>query len=155
MHWAMWCWPITGRSVFGVSLPVPVGAAEGQPYRPRLDRADVVFSEPFDAEKALSLPASSLTQQDPRKALPAVLLQSAEGNWNPRRDLLGADRFAQEFVVETEHGQTPGLRFGDDVQGRRPTAGSGLTAQYRVGGGPEGNIGADILNSVVTPPHRD
>src|SRR5205814_989748 len=86
-----------------------------------------------------------------RDVQPAIALAEA-GNagqpWLPQRDLLGSDRFAAEFVVESEEDGRAQLRFGDGVSGRQP-AGE-LTATYRVGNGPAGNIGAGAIAHVVT-----
>jgi hypothetical protein len=138
-----------GRSFTGAPGLIPPAPIAGQTFRPQLERADVVFAEPFDAAGAEALPASALLRQDARRALPALYLTGPGGTWRPQRSLLGADRFSREFVLEPEPGQRPSLRFGDDVQGLRPAVGTTLTASYRVGGGPSGNVGADVLGSVV------
>lgn len=131
----------------GLSPPAPIA---GRTYRPQLERADIVFAEPYDHAAAQALPASAMLSQTPRRALPAVRLDGPGGSWRPQRSLLGADRFAREFVVEPEPGNLPTLRFGDDVQGQSPTLGAPLQARYRIGGGTGGNVGADNLTSVVT-----
>jgi predicted phage baseplate assembly protein len=82
-----------------------------------------------------------------RKVLPAIRLAEAGvgAAWSPRRDLLGSNGGAREFVVECEHDGAATLRFGDDRFGSRPAEGASLTATYRVGGGAAGNVGADTL----------
>ncbi len=44
-----------------------------------------------------------------------------------------------------------GIRFGDGTLGRRPTPGDKFVAGYLVGGGTAGNVGADVLTSLVEP----
>ena len=139
-----------GRSFPGAPGLSPATPLAGVTFRPALDRQDVVFAEPFDAARAATLPARGLLLQDPRRALPAVTLTGPGEVWRPVRSLLGADRFAREFVVETEPGEAPRLRFGSDVEGAAPRIGLPLTATIRVGGGTAGNLGADSLTSLVT-----
>jgi len=55
----------------------------------------------------------------------------------------------QHFVVEMDHEGRAYLRFGDDELGRRPEAGMGFTAAYRVGNGPAGNVGAETISLIV------
>jgi predicted phage baseplate assembly protein len=71
--------------------------------------------------------------------------------WIAKRDLLNSDRFASEFVVETEDDATSTLRFGDDVTGRQPIPGTSFKATYRVGSGSAGNVGAGAIAHLVFP----
>jgi hypothetical protein len=119
--------------------------------RPRLARTDVTFAAPFDAERARAEPAAALMSQDPRGALPVVGLRHGDDTWTVRRDLLRSDRFSEDFVVETEGDGRAYLRFGDGVLGRRPAAGTQFRADYRIGGGAAGNVGADTLRLLVIP----
>jgi hypothetical protein len=139
-----------GRSVTGEGLVPPV-APESEPYRPRLGRSDLTFRVPFAPAHARTLPAAGAILQDPRAAVPAVHLRDGELSWTPRRDLLGSDRFAPEFAVETELDGTAHLRFGDDLLGQRPAAGTAFAVSYRMGNGPRGNVGAEAIGRVVTP----
>lgn len=87
-----------------------------------------------------------------RHVLPDAWLtdQHTGERWLPRRDLLGSDGFAAEFVAESENDGSTTLRFGDGRYGMPPRAGAQLEAHYRTGGGTVGNIGADALWHVVT-----
>jgi predicted phage baseplate assembly protein len=42
------------------------------------------------------------------------------------------------------------LRFGDDLNGRRPNSATPFTATYRVGNGSRGNVGRDAIRHVLT-----
>lgn len=140
-----------GRSLVGAPGLSPAVPVAGLAFRPGLDRQDLVFAEPFDPARAATLPARSLLRQDPRRALPAISLASPGEVWRPVRSLLGADRFAHDFVVEVEPGEAPALRFGTGVEGAAPRIGQPMTATIRVGGGSGGNLGAGVLTSLVTP----
>jgi predicted phage baseplate assembly protein len=87
---------------------------------------------------------------DPQRAVPAVALYADGERWEPVRELLNSDRFATDFVVETEEDGSAGIRFGDGVLGRQPTPGAKFEATYRVGTGRAGNVGAGALTRIVT-----
>jgi predicted phage baseplate assembly protein len=78
-----------------------------------------------------------------------VTLRGEGETWLPRRDLLTSSRFAPEFVVETEDGAPPRLRFGDGILGRRPAAGTTFRVRHRAGNGAAGNVGAEALCALV------
>ena len=98
--------------------------------------------------------AAATMATDPRAAGPAVALEGtllgATEPWSPQLDLLGSDGDAPEFVVEVETAGAATLRFGDGAHGRRPETGTSFNADYRVGNGVAGNVGAGALAHVVT-----
>ncbi len=118
-------------------------------YRPYLQSSPVTFRVSYEEDKAREDSATVALIQDPQKALPAVTLNDGEDTWSPRFDLLASDRFAPEFVVEVERDGSAQIRFGDDVMGKQPSAGTTFTATYRIGNGREGNIGAEALQRIV------
>jgi hypothetical protein len=139
----------------------------GRPPRARLSEPAVTHAVPLDPRafareaELLALPparrrgAPFLTARgalaiDPAQALPQVALDLDGETWRPRRDLLGSDRFAPDFVVETDDEGVSHLRFGDGVHGRRPREGAPALARYRVGNGRAGNLGAEALGRVRT-----
>lgn len=164
----LWQFPegtgVTGASVacgnvvladYGMRLSEPealpqVPEADPTPYRPRLQRPGLTFRRPYDDARARTRPAADATASDPQEATPDIQLSDGRDDWSPRRDLLSSDRFAPEFVVEMESDGRARLRFGDDVLGRRPAAGSSFTASYREGGGRAGNVGPHALTRLVT-----
>ena len=70
-------------------------------------------------------------------------------HWTPRYDLLGSRPYDSHFVVEIDDERQAHLRFGDNVHGRAPSAGSQFFASYRVGSGTMGNVGANALTRIV------
>src|SRR5215471_521111 len=96
-------------------------------------------------------PAAAFVEADLSDVHPAVALREANRRWHPVRDLLASDRFASEFVVEVEDDGRAYLRFGDNVAGRRPRAGTPLRARYRLGTGTHGNVGADAIVRLARP----
>jgi len=137
------------------------------PYRPRLKESGLAFGEPYDHNAATNdkqpLSASRVLAQEARQARPAGMQLLADDAslfgdqpdpsatpWTPQRDLLGSERFAREFVVETENDGSAWLRFGDGQFGAAPIAGQRLLARYRLGGGARGNVGAEAIGVIVT-----
>jgi hypothetical protein len=137
------------------------------PYRPRLKDSGLAFAEPYDHDQATDarqpLSAGRVLAQDPRQARPADMVLLADdpnqfgdqpdpgaSPWTPQRDLLGSERFAREFVVETENDGSAWLRFGDGRFGAAPISGQRLLARYRLGGGPGGNIGAEAISALLS-----
>jgi hypothetical protein len=122
-------------------------------YLPRLGRRKITFKADYNHDEAKKMPASSAIIQDPHEALPEMyLIEGEKGDiWRARRDLLNSDRFAPEFVVEMENDGSAQIRFGDDVNGRRPTPGASLKAFYRVGCSSSGNVGAGTIRHLILP----
>jgi hypothetical protein len=120
-------------------------------YRPVLKEAPLTFSEPL----APGISAARILVQDVRQALPQVTLTGTLPNaapvvWSPQRDLLSSQNPDLHFVVEMENDRRARLRFGDDELGQRPEAGTAFRANYRVGNGPSGNVGAGAIAHLVT-----
>lgn len=133
-----------------------------EPFRPRLARRPLTLQgRVVDSTRRDRLmvfdplaSASATMKWDARDAQPAISLLAAPAlsgadEWLPQADLLASDRFAPEFVVETEEDGSARLRFGDNVLGRKPLEGQAFTATYRVGNGTRGNVGANSITQVV------
>ncbi|HKB11673.1 MAG TPA: putative baseplate assembly protein, partial [Vicinamibacterales bacterium] len=103
----------------------------------------------FENEPNLTLSAYDLMHYDAAAATPAIGLTSqlaaTTTDWSARQTLLSDAATDTHFVAEIESDGTARLRFGDDVNGRRPESDSAFTATYRIGNGTAGNIGADTL----------
>jgi len=140
---------LADHGLTGAPEPLPPVPETGR-YAPVLARPGLTFRMPYDDETARAAPASAATAVDVHLTVPAIRLSQGADRWEPQRDLLSSDRFANEFVVETESDGRAGLRFGDDVLGRRPTPGAAFRAQYRVGNGAAGNVGREALGRLVT-----
>jgi hypothetical protein len=86
-------------------------------------------------------------------ARPAIVLDESLGTehiaWGPEPDLLESASQAADFAVEIEFDGSATLRFGDDTNGRRPPSGARFTADYRVGNGSDGNVGAQTVFHVL------
>lgn len=127
--------------------PADVTAQAGL-FRPTLARAPLVYA---DAVPATQTAASKSLAQDPRAALPRLgLVEDGSGaRWSAVLDLLASGPDDRHVVAEIDNDGVAHLRFGDGELGRRPQPGSTLQAQYRVGGGSVGNVGAESLQCIV------
>lgn len=115
------------------------------PYRPRLRSGPIVHrvAETPDA-------AATALVQEPRDALPAIVVTEQEGGiWRPVADLIGAGSDDRVFVAEIDNDGIAQLRFGDGRLGRAPDVGVALAATYRIGGGRDGNVGAESITRIV------
>ncbi|HBY59760.1 MAG TPA: putative baseplate assembly protein, partial [Solibacterales bacterium] len=135
-----------GRTIPLEDLVPPRTPAEGN-YRPVLRLGPLTFAPPFDSAQPVSAAAA-----DPRSARPQVWIQGEGLLWSAGYDLLSTDRFRPEFVVEMDGEGFAHLRFGDDVQGRKPSPDTPFRASYRIGSGTAGLVGADVLTRLVWQP---
>jgi hypothetical protein len=143
--------------------PVPAGGR----FR-RLGWRDVTYAEPLDGDALEFCSAADMLRQHRDKILPVVSLRqtAAPGAaaaepatppgpaWTLRRDLLSSNRFARDFVVETDLDSSATVRFGDGVFGRRPDPGTNLVVRYRTGSGRRGNVAAAAIAHVVSDDGR-
>ena len=136
------------------------GALEPPRVHGQLSFGPLTFATPDPAADAS---ARAMLRTDPRTAAPQVGLQGEDTPWTAVPDLLSSASSAAHFVVEMDDARRPWLRFGDDVLGRRPSNASvqtsenddpPLRADYRIGNGPAGNVGAESIAHVVADPHR-
>jgi hypothetical protein len=145
----------------GVPCVEPLRASIPARFRPMLLQGPL--SHGFELDTLLELPigdneswwpASSLLDIDPRAATPLIdafaKLNQVDQTWTPRRDLLQSGGSTPDFVVEVEDDGLARLRFGDDVNGKRPDPKSEFHATYRVGNGAIGNVGAEAIAHVVS-----
>ena len=130
--------------------PTPIPAR----FRPRLARGPLAYAVPYDPD-APPASAQAALRTAPEEALPSITLTAALDAattmpWTARRDLLGSEPDACDFVVETENGGAAWLRFGDDVHGQRPAPGTAFTATYRIGEAVRGNVAADAIRHLMS-----
>jgi Baseplate J-like protein len=142
----------SGWTLSGERLPKP---SAPKAYRPPLEYKRLTFAVPYDPQSATS--ASQALQQESKDALARCTVWEFPpygiGNsqrWEVRPDLLHSGQFERHFVLEIDSHGTPVLRFGDGSYGRAPAAGAHMTADYRLGNGPAGNVGPDTITTIVT-----
>jgi hypothetical protein len=130
----------------------PVTGEDVDPEDPRLARSPVAYVVPVPPPDTSA--TATLGGSDPRRALPAIELTGTfltiTTDWKPMADLFASARIDPHFVVERESDLDARIRFGDSRQGRRPDEGTTFVADYRIGGGVAGNVGAESITHVAT-----
>ena len=69
--------------------------------------------------------------------------------WEERESLVESGPFDQHYRVELDDEGTATVVFGDGVRGQQPVTGSTISARYRIGIGPAGNVGRDTLTQLA------
>ena len=69
--------------------------------------------------------------------------------WSAVDRLIEASDIQNAFSVEEDSNGAVVILFGDNVNGRVPTAGATIQSTYRVGTGERGNVGPDTLTTLV------
>ncbi len=142
-----------GHTQSDLELPV---VAENEVYNPVLDDNQLTWWVPYEHEAHRNLPAMESLEVQSRDAVPYIYLTEINpfgvatgGRWEARHDLLSSAPHDRHFVVEVDNARKVKLRFGDGVNGWRPTAGNRFRACYRSGSGLVGNIGSDTIRHLV------
>ncbi len=127
-----------------LSQPNPTFAAPLPPLPDRLPASEIVRQEP-----SLVRPIIALTQTGGALAQQGFAAAGLGLQWQARNDLLESAPFGRDFVVEIGADRSASLRFGDGVLGLAPPANAHFHADYRVGNGIAGNIGANTSLAVA------
>ncbi|HSK71621.1 MAG TPA: putative baseplate assembly protein, partial [Pyrinomonadaceae bacterium] len=130
-------------------------------FRFALKKSPLTYSQKISRQSS----AYECMKQDPRTALPNAKLYGEPSNideesadffekpktvWHPKFDLLASDADERGFVVEIDNEGRAHIRFSDGECGRMPEAGTSFAAQYRIGNGKRGNVGAETIKYMVT-----
>ncbi|WP_414569487.1 putative baseplate assembly protein [Nostoc sp. CCY 9925] len=119
-------------------------------FNPHLKFAPLTQAAPYDAKVSATRSMQWLTKDAKPQIHLTSNLNSRIDTWEATRDLLNSRSGDREFVVEIEGDGRTYIRFGDDVRGLRPAAGTEFTTIYRVGNGVAGNVGAEAIAHIVT-----
>ena len=154
MYWA------PDRSADRCNTPAPVPVPPR--YRPTLGNSPLTQAGPLQTvtdpvtqlvSMAQGVPAVAAMTWTLDAVTPAVTLTETGGplpvTWHSQRDLLDSAAAANDFVAETESDGTTSLRFGDNLNGAQPDPGMYFSADYRVGNGTAGNVGAESIAHVL------
>jgi len=119
--------------------------------------SSLVTVQNFQDQPNPTLSASGLMSYDAALAVPSISLtgtyEGTSSTWSAVPDLLANGPLDTAFVVEVDTDGTARLRFGDSTNGLFPASGTAFTAQYRVGNGTAGNVGADSLTQFAAAPN--
>lgn len=119
-------------------------------------RAPLPVDDPCARGGAALPSARALQSQDPREALPQIEIEEADplarrgpSIWTARHDLLRSGPADRHFVAEIDDEGVAWLRFGDGELGSHPNACAKLSERHRVGCGPAGNVGRDMITRIL------
>jgi hypothetical protein len=130
-----------------VANPESLAAELVHPSEPGLQ----LLASQLSASTRQLLAAYDVTRPFPSQG--AALMSDLTGlleTWTPQRDLLESGPDDLHFVVEMDDDGVAHLRFGDGALGRQPDAGTAFRADYRVGNGTAGNVGAETITYLIT-----
>jgi len=130
----------------GEARPV-FGQETAAVFQPALRRANLTFSAPYTTTSGA---ATGVVVQDPRASVAQVTFDEVRPGlpavrWEPRTDLLDSDPLDRHFAVEVDDERVAHVRFGEALE-----AGGSFRAQYRIGSGRAGNVGADAIRHIVS-----
>ncbi|MGH8635866.1 MAG: baseplate J/gp47 family protein [Burkholderiales bacterium] len=145
----------------GSVLPTETDTVK-QRYYERMDRhgngRDWVLAElPDDGPLAYLPPRNPAIPSGEEPARSTLWLQveppgAPRETWDEVESLVHSDDSPENgdhYMVETDERRSSVLRFGNGVNGRLLPAGSIVHAEYQIGGGHAGNIGADQLVNIA------
>ena len=122
-------------------------------FRPTLRERPLTQAAPYTRSAPPSSAHAALSWST-ALVLPQVTLHGSfkgqTDRWLPQRDLLASDGDKRHFVAESETDTRIEIRFGDDYHGMRPQSETVFAADYRVGNGRAGNVGADSIAHVFS-----
>ncbi len=98
-------------------------------------------------------PASTMVNIGARQSKPFIRLYEkniAALQWEPVSDLISSLFNSRHFVTETDNRGLTQLRFGNDINGRKPPEGILFRAVYRIGNGIKGNMATGALKHLVS-----
>ena len=144
----------------GVPVPVKIEEIDGLSLNTAATQVNgkslLITVDSVASVAAPGLSAFALANYDPNLAVPAITLagtlNESTATWNPMQDLLENGESDKVFVVEVESDGTATLRFGDDINGETPLSGTKFNANYRIGNGTAGNVGANSLTYFAPNP---
>ncbi|HEY9695876.1 MAG TPA: putative baseplate assembly protein [Trichocoleus sp.] len=155
----------------GVGLPADTQILPKR-FAPQLQEPALTYRQPLVQEG----PAMSWLRQDPHQALPNIKLagikfaktantrqdhssqpnslqsidpKTLQWRWMPQFDLLSSHQHDRHFIVEMDNDRRAQLRFGDGELGQQPAVDAEFYANYRVGNGLAGNVGAETISHLV------
>jgi predicted phage baseplate assembly protein len=143
----------------GSVLPTDTAALKHLYYH-RMNRygdaqGDWVLAElPDDGTLAYRTPISGLAPngEEPAHSTLKVTIEPGGGaateSWDEVESLVHSDDSAENgdhYMVETDEHRLSIMRFGNDRNGRLLPLGAIINAEYQIGGGLQGNVGADRL----------
>jgi Baseplate J-like protein len=141
--------PATNRKYYE-GIPVE----EGRLVRgARLGTSDGTPNQRFSLPQArMILRSLGQGQAIQRDILLLTELGGVREEWTLQESLAFSREGQRDFTLEIDEDDRATVIFGDGAFGAIPPSGAVVTATYRVGGGPHGNVAAQAIQTIVEAP---
>jgi hypothetical protein len=141
--------PATNRKFF-VGIPVEEG---------RLIKEEILGTSSGTANQRYTLTHAKLIlrslgqgQTVNRDIILVTDLRQVRDEWTLRESLAFSREGQKDFAIEIDEDDQATVMFGDGALGAIPASGSIIKVSYRVGGGPQGNVLSDTIQTVIDAP---
>jgi len=141
--------PATNRK-FQIGIPVEEG---------RLIKEDILGTSPGTPNQRYTLTHEKIIlrslgqgQAVNRDIILFTELGQTREEWSLRESLAFSREGQKDFAIEIDEDDRTIVIFGDDVLGAIPTPGSIIEVSYRVGGGSQGNVAPDTIQTIIDAP---
>jgi hypothetical protein len=143
--------PLTIDPVVNRHSPVGIPVEEG-----RLIKEEILGTSPGTpnqrytlAHEKIILRALGQGQTVNRDIVLSTELGQVRDEWRLRESLAFSREEQKDFVVEIDENDRATVIFGDRVLGAIPASGSTIKVSYRVGGGSQGNVAANSIETII------
>jgi hypothetical protein len=141
--------PATDRKVY-VGVPVEEG---------RLIKEEILGTSPGTPNQRYTLAHDKLIlrslgqgQTANRDIIVRTELGQTRDEWTLRESLAFSREGQKDFAIEIDEDDRATVIFGDGVLGAIPAPGSIIKVSYRVGGGPQGNVLPNSIQTIIDAP---
>jgi len=104
------------------------------------------------AHNGLILRSLGQGQKINRDIILITMLGETIEEWGLKESLAFSRAAQKEFIIEIDEDDRTMVIFGDGVLGAIPPPGANIKVSYRVGGGSNGNVAADTIQTIVDAP---
>jgi uncharacterized phage protein gp47/JayE len=141
--------PATNRKFF-IGIPVEEG---------RLIQEEILGTSPGTANQRYKLTQGKMIlrslgqgQTVNRDFILSTELGQTREEWTLRESLAFSREGQKDFAIEVDEEDRATVIFGDGVLGAIPAPGSVIKASYRVGGGSQGNVTPNTIQTIIDAP---
>ncbi len=138
--------PATNRKFF-VGIPVEEG---------RLIKEEILGTSPGTPNQRYKLTQAKMIlrslgqgQKVNRDIILTTELGQTKDEWVLRESLAFSREGQKDFTIEVDEDDRATVMFGDGVLGAIPATGSIIKVSYRVGGGPQGNVLPNTIQTII------
>lgn len=134
------------------AIPAEDSARQAVQQSQDMDRTavqEISADSPIQSDPPVAQQRQEVAQQAPEEVADDSGNEEHSFAWCSRYDLFASGPNDRHFVTEMDDDGRAHLRFGNDEFGRQPEAGMRFSAEYRIGNGLGGNVGAEAVSRIV------